>query len=153
MGAVAISTGSVVTTMPSVQMPPICPEVPINEMARVKISFPRDPESLAVSSMEGIEDWAKLGTEIVQAYNNVSAICYETYQRQMLNCSHQYSSYNNESDLIDTYWESFVTCNSSCPTGDPLFGVDAIDPLLPFLQILQLYLYPQLLPQKRHHHS
>ena len=97
-------------------------------MARVKISFARDSDSLAADLIEGNGDWGLLGSHILETYNDVSGECYELYQRSMINCTHEFSEYNVDADVIDTYWTSFVACNSSCPMEDPLFGID--DPLI-----------------------
>ena len=128
LGVVALSSGAaapiiaemnpIVTSAPTVT--PVCPEIPVETRARIKLSFARNSDSLAVDLIEGNGDWEKLEDEIVKVYNDISEDCYETHQRRMINCSYQFSEYNIESnDLIDTYWMPFVICNNSCPVEDP----------------------------------
>lgn len=116
-----------VTSMP----PPICPEVPVSAMSRIKISFSRDSDSLAVDLIEGNGDWSQLGIQILENYNDISGGCYELYQRHMMNCSYDFSEYNENTDVIDTYWTSYVACNNSCPVDDPLFGIENIGSMDP----------------------
>jgi hypothetical protein len=95
-------------------------------MARVKISFDRDFVDL---------DAIKFGDKIKDAYNNIiTDRCYETYQREMINCSYKFFEYNYDDNMIDTYWKTFVMCNSSCPIEDPLFGIETPDEVTRILQ-------------------
>ena len=114
-------------------------------MARIKISFNRDSDSLAADIIEGNGEWSELENQIIQAYNDVSEDCYETHQRRMLNCSYEFHEYNSgDNDMIDTYWKPFATCNSSCPIEDPLFGIDSTDFITRMLQNFDPGKVPQL---------
>ena len=83
MGIVAVSAGAttailserapVLTLAPT--FTPLCPEIPVDTMARIKLSFTRDSNSLAADIMGGNGNWRELGSQIVQAYNDAS----ETY--------------------------------------------------------------------------
>jgi len=128
---------------------PTCPEIPFETIARVKLSFDRYSNSSAFDLMEGKGDWGQLGGKIIDAYNDISRDCFETHQRRMINCSYEFSEYNTDSDTIDTYWAPFVTCNSSCPIEDPLFGIDTLDPVTRMLQNFDPIVHPkrQLEPQ------
>ena len=108
--------------------------LPLCSKPVIKISFGTDSNSLAAEIMEGNGNWSKLGSQIVEVYNNISADCYETHQRQMANCSHLGTEYNSEDNVIETFWELYVTCNSSCPIEDPLFGIDTPDLITRMLQ-------------------
>ena len=148
MGIVAVSAGAT-TAILSERAPvltlapiftPLCPEIPVDTMARIKLSFTRDSNSLAADIMGGNGNWRELGSQIVQAYNDASDdYCYETHQRRMLNCSFEFSEYNSEGDdMIYTYWKPWLTCNNSCPIEDPLFGIDNTDFISRMLQDFDL---------------
>lgn len=140
---VAVSVG-VTTAVSSERAPaltlaptftPLCPEIPVDTMARIKLSFTRDSNSLAADISGGISNWSELGSQIVQVYNDVSNNCHETYQRRMLNCSFEFYEYNSGgNDMIVTYWKPWLTCNNSCPIEDPLFGIDNTDFISRMLQ-------------------
>jgi len=127
LGTIAVSAGAATAFRPTA--PPLCSE-PV-----IKISFDRESNSLAADIMEGKGgDWSQLGGQIVQVYNSISEDCYETHPRKMINCSHLYEEYNIEDNVIDTFWAPYVMCNSSCPTEDPLFGIDTPDLITRMLQ-------------------
>mmetsp|Transcript_5360 Transcript_5360/g.11271 ORF Transcript_5360/g.11271 Transcript_5360/m.11271 type:complete len:398 (+) Transcript_5360:1552-2745(+) len=139
VGIVAVSTAAVVAVVPGptpvIFSVPNCRIAAVDTMASIKISFARDSSSLALDLFEGDGDWGELGSNIMQTYNNISEGCNETHQRKMTNCSHKFSGFNVEGDgMIDTYWKPFVTCNSSCPMNDPLFGINGSDIVLRVLQ-------------------
>jgi hypothetical protein len=128
IGTIVVSAGAATAFRPTAL--PLCSK-PV-----MKISFDKESKSLAADIMEGNwnGNWSKLGSQIVEVYNNISEECYETRQRQMANCSHLGTEYNSEDNVIDTFWEPYVTCNSSCPIEDPLFGIDTPDLITRMLQ-------------------
>lgn len=108
-----------------------CPEIPVSAPARVIISFSRYSDSIAADLVEGNGDWGLLASEILETYNEISNQCYELYQRSMINVTYEFTEFNDDTDMIETYWTSYVSCNSSCPVEDPLFGIkdsDIVDP-------------------------
>jgi len=132
-GVLAVASGATTGYLPEMvafnatAVPvPTCPEIPVSAMSRIKISFSRDSDSLAADLIEGNGDWSQLGSQILENYNDISGGCYELYQRSMINCSYDFSEYNENTDVIDTYWTSYVACNNSCPVDNPLFGIDNI---------------------------
>lgn len=131
---VAISAGAAISN----NLPPECRTNPVNTVASVKISFPvLSDNSLTLDVVEGIMGWEELGNQIVETYNNVSTHCDETHQRTLSDCfykDHEFYSFDGETMMIDTYWEPVLTCNDLCPTLDPLFGIDALNPVTSLLQ-------------------
>ena len=147
MGVVAMSAGAYVGTTVSdgPLIPPGCREFPVETAATIKLSFRKD--SYAADIFEGgttgtgdDNDYQFLADQIVQIYNNITDDCFERHQRRMLNCSHEYTErtiqYDNSNDntinntsndgeeYIHAYWTAYVVCNDTCPSLDPLFGLD-----------------------------
>ena len=128
MGAVVVSTTPAVITSA-----PTCRVNPIDQLAKIKITFDTNRESLAADLInQGELD--QLGDEIMSVYNKVSQNCYETHQRMMINNSFVYEYKNGDTGFMDTYWDPYVVCNNSCPSEDPLFGVDTPDLIVRVLQ-------------------
>jgi len=110
---------------------PPCVENPITTATRIEMMIDVDSPSIGLFEIEKI-DVNSLGEKITELYNNVSNQCNETHQRKMLNCT--YDDYTYDADSFYLYWNSSVICNSSCPVGDPLFGIDSPDSVIRMLQ-------------------
>ena len=87
LGLVAVSSGA---TVGIIEYSRTCPEFPVETMARVKISFEEGSESFPFDIMEGNGDWEELGKKITKVYNQISEGCSETYQRTLIDCSHEH---------------------------------------------------------------
>ena len=132
MGAVVVSTSPAVIATSST-----CRVNPIDKLAKLKITFNTTDGSRAAKLIDQGE-LDQLGDEIMSVYNKVSQNCYETHQRMMINNSFVYEYKNGNTGFMDTYWDPYVVCNNSCPSEDPLFGVDTPDIIARLLQDLTL---------------
>ena len=131
MGAVVVSTSPTPAVLRSAA--PTCRVNPVDQLAKIKITFDTNGDSLAADLINRGE-LDRLGDEIMSVYNEVSRNCYETHQRMMINNSFVYEYKNESTGFMDTYWDPYVVCNNSCPSEDPLFGVDSPDIMSRILQ-------------------
>ena len=126
MAAATVSAVVISTTPAAVTSASTCRVNPIDQLAKIKITFDTNDGSLAAKLIDQGE-LDQLGDEIMSVYNKVSQNCYETHQRMMINNSFVYEYKNESTGFMDTYWDPYVVCNNSCPSEDPLFGVDSPD--------------------------